>query len=642
MSTVNVSKGESRTLDLIDGCKFKLTAIDVERNIVSLDIGQLQVTLEQAEALADLSCVAPNWLCCSCPMVNDFTNSVCSNASCGIDCSDHIASAAVIGLLSLPCLQFGKKKKLAQRVALSATRRQVSQDMALPLAKLSLVPTARKLAPVDLQSDRAVVIAESIALPSLNTPVRWSSQFNDDKTAIAAPWSRVSVPWSTTSGDVDAIAFVFRNASRAMVMSDANVAGDAYSYLCQGSVQTSDAAASLPATTWTAFSSATATGLGPGAVLPLFMPIALSSNADYSPHGPALLAGSDNKKGGSRFFWIDFDATFTANITWNGTGAAVKLRVDMWSPDGITEGVYNTLLTSGVDTVTNFINGGGYFTFKLVVMNVPTVNISTVTVNSATIAGSGLVMRHLPIKDYITNAPAAQAVRVTAASLMYTNEAAPLQRQGKITGYQSPQSSHWTDFYNNNSVGFNFDTVSSSQGSMTLAADLGIYGYLKPTQPRDFAFQSDVDFEGSVLTDSYYSLNHGTAFLIVVAQISNILGRDAFWTVCHGVEYQTKDVWREIEVPFDDYRIFDSALAHVKELPQWTENPLHFKTIVNAIRSNVGKVMNGLLSTGKRILVGGVDAAVKYGPRFIQLAEKYGPDVAKMMMELVASGGIVL
>jgi hypothetical protein len=172
-----------------------------------------------------------------------------------------------------------------------------------------------------------------------------------------------------------------------------------------------------------------------------------------------------------------------------------------------------------------------------------------------------------------------------------------LNLEGQVSCYQVPQQQHWKDYL------IQYDQISSAKGSQTFTVREGAYAFLKPTMPEDFDFQSYTRTVGAQITDSFYPLKEQSAFLVVYPVIKTEDGRSGFFEICHGVEYQTRDVWRNTAVAAADDNDFRLAKNLLKDIPQFYSNSLH-----------IGQILQNLKSVATR----GVRFVQKYGPSVLQ------------------------
>lgn len=443
-------------------------------------------------------------------------------------------------------------------------------------------------------------VAAALAVPTLNDPVRWSSEFSSAPTAIASPWAIIPAGWNSAGNttinipNTDTFGMIFRSAERAAIIYDSNSSAAAMNYQIYGSTSTSDENPTAPATSWNVL-----VGVTDYNAQYLHTPYAKSTYS-YSPHGSTLFAGADGVSPG-RYFWLDGNTGLYATTVTQYTNVP-EFILDLWTPDGIVSDVYTVVGTTGTANTTLKTPGTapGYYSVRI--KNQTSSGAGYITIQMHITDSGGPICCHRCIPGYDTNVASVNGIRVSAAALMYTNEAADLYKQGKISGFQSPQGTHWTDYVRSGGA---FNNVAGSQGSVTTIVSKGMYGFLKPTKPNDFDIQTYIEVDNGVIVDSFYPLDHQSAFIVMYAQVTTSQGQDGYWTISYGLEYQTTDVWRAIMYPTMEKEVFDRALEFLKYLPQFHENPLHFSDIWGAIKKGAKSILKGV---------------VKYGPDVIKVA----------------------
>lgn len=460
---------------------------------------------------------------------------------------------------------------------------------------------------------RAELIAHSVANPLMTEPQRLADEFSANETAVANPFERIQAQWWTSStpptnpivAPQALPCFVFRNAERAAIIYDANPAGTTWSYIFRGT----DEASEVPQTSF-------AMDLRGGDRESLKLPYALPGTSSYQPHGKILLAGQCADKPKDRFFFFNGNETLTGSViipvgagdTWDW-----DLCLDYWDSDaGLQENIGAVAAQTGtaggtfnINTVLSsltFWKGAGYYAFttKFTYLNGGVIQPNSefsVGFQDLTITSTGPCCGHRTIADYALNAASINGVRVQAAAVRYCNVAAMLSLEGQVSCYQVPQQQHWKDYL------IQYDQISSAKGSQTFTVREGAYAFLKPTMPEDFDFQSFTRTVGSQITDSFYPLKEQSAFLVVYPVIKTEDGRSGFFEICHGVEYQTRDVWRNTAVAAADDNDFRLAKNLLKDIPQFYSNSLH-----------IGQILHNLKSVATK----GVRFVQKYGPSVIQ------------------------
>jgi hypothetical protein len=132
----------------------------------------------------------------------------------------------------------------------------------------------------------------------------------------------------------------------------------------------------------------------------------------------------------------------------------------------------------------------------------------------------------------------------------------------------------------------------------------GGYVYLKPSDPEDFDFRAYTLTKNGTLTDSFYPVKEVSPFIACTSSITNGDGRSGFFEICHGVEYQTTDVWRNVEKPKISPASFKAAGVILTRLPQYHKNKSHMDTILAGLKSLGMTMLKGAAKNGLAMLPG--------------------------------------
>jgi hypothetical protein len=444
----------------------------------------------------------------------------------------------------------------------------------------------------------------AMALPAAVAPVRYNDGFSVQPTAVANPWEVSPVSFGATSPALpatgDNVMCVFRSSIRSTVryMSPESITG-APQYDFKGKSNGSPLANQLPSLSWQVKTFA-------GPTIPLHVPYAVYNTAigGTQVHGDTMYGHTvdGDCTDPRRFFWLD-RGTVTLNFTNTVTDVATTFGADYCDEGGIEENVYFTTASGSAGVATNAafnVAVAGYYSLW-VSCGVAQTTAPYLAINSIkfVIDKSMGCFSHRPLPGFALNFASLKAVRIFAASVQFTNEAAELYRAGKIAGYQVPQSVHWETLIAGGQTG-----ISSSNGAVTMPIDKGIYGFLKQTQPSDFNFLDEYEvFNGSLL-DSYAAIMPKSSYLCVYANVASTTGQDAFWTICHGIEYLTSDVWRVIDRTAIPPTVFRTALEKMQLIDQWYENPVHAIAILGRILGIARSITGAVVKFGPRTLKG--------------------------------------
>jgi len=256
---------------------------------------------------------------------------------------------------------------------------------------------------------------------------------------------------------------------------------------------------------------------------------------------------------------------------------------------------------------------GAYVTCSVTASVNTTMAISDVagTLRSS-ISGAASVMCHRTIKDYVNNVASCQKARVLGASLMYSNFAPLLNKQGAIYSVQLTNETCWKDLIGDATA------VSSYRLSDMRQINNGAYGFLKPGSQMDFSERCNVSVNEFTIVDSYWPLKLGPdnsgSYLLMYAIVDQAVSRNAIWTYSNSVEFQTTNQWFQVAVSRMDPLVCTEVLAKIKDMPQFHENPTHIRDIYNSIRGVLGKGARGV---------------AKYTPKIMRGLERYGPSIIK-------------
>jgi len=455
-------------------------------------------------------------------------------------------------------------------------------------------------------------IAAAMSDPKGSPGWRWASEYNDGLTATAVPWAlfpNTSNGGGSTAGVpilpiTDGCAFVFRCAERAYVVYNPNPAGKTYTYQAYFANDPQPPSTSYPPTS-----------LGGVGEVP-FAPAYWNAVSTFTPHGSTLFCGTDGLSQ-YRYMYMEAGVVVTATTDLlSGLSSAneVVLYLRRWVDGSVYDIAENATQGTGVGglacTVTVPANKGGYIAVTFSVRD-HTTKVGNPAVNvgfqSLKFEGANAVFEHHCLPGYENNVGSADGTRIMSASCMLSNDASPLNRQGKIAMVQSPEKYEWTHW-----VDGGFQAVSSAQGSQTLVADNGMYGFLKPTKTTDFDFYSYSDTIGGNVVASQYPLKSETAYLVCYFQCVNAAAstdlttptQDFHWTIAYGCEYQTADIWRSLDVSIYSADVCRKALEQLKNIPQFHENPLHVAEIWQKIKSLAKSAVDGIIKWGPTVLKG--------------------------------------
>jgi hypothetical protein len=433
-----------------------------------------------------------------------------------------------------------KKQKKALKKALAA------EEVAYKAPSLSKNPArrvAKNILPRQTVRDSLLEkVFLSIVAPNEYPPVRLGSQYGSFETNAANPNFAVVpafVGLESPSSLVDSVGFAFRDPARAFITPYV----DSTAWLYTGDLS-AEAVNGIPSPL-------------------LYSPLVFNGAAGTTQvHGSAIFPGRFNKAG-RMYLWMDVGNNLV--FTNTATSAATLVPYTYRSDGVIDAGAGIAMPASGSVLYTATQMGYvGFDIFSLANFTVTgTLNLSRGTATS----GFG----HYSIPFYYANLPSVESIKIYGVSMMYTNEAAPINRQGKIAAVQLANGDDWRNY-----LGYN--TISGLKNPYRICADNGVYGFLKPTQPSDFAFSDQSDLIGTRAL-SWFDLETPSDFLAIQIKITTLAGQDGYFTLSYAFEIRTLDPWREVKGPEVSFNVVETSLTLVSAAPQWHENPFHISDI---------------------------------------------------------------
>ncbi len=424
--------------------------------------------------------------------------------------------------------------------------------------------------------------------------VRLPTEFQSFPTVISNPFMKVPAQFAdldTPTQFIDSVAFIFRDQFRAAVVITPSNAG----YLYQSP---------------TANMTLGTTASGVKTNFPL---LPLVYNAGDRVHGDALYPGI-LEASGRGYYWATGGDSF---LITNGFTQAIS--ADLYRFAGSEVAFVTTIACAATVTTTFTLTGGtgqgaGYYGLSF---SAATTN-NTGNIAVALSLANGVrpsTFGHLTLPNYHNNiAASVDSAKIYAVSAMFTNEASPLNRQGKISSLQVPNGRYWFDFTN-------FDEVASSTTSSTKDIVDGAYSYLKPTQPSDFNFQND-DFisAGSPATRKvlgWFKLIPDSDYLVHFAKVTNVDGKDAYWTFTWALEFRTNSVWFDTAVSTIPPRLMQQFNKLLDEMPQHFTNEFHISDIGNWIKNAAEDAYTWVKNT--------IPEVIKVGTTVAQVAGAIAP-----------------
>lgn len=512
-----------------------------------------------------------------------------------------------------PTKQWVKKEviKDSKQEVKAEVRRELGQRMRTPLAQnmkrtkqnnRQTRKNVRKALPVKLGAEGSIM--QAIATPMDVMPTRFSDGYTSEPTAVAAPFDRFDASWDGQPDslgklpDSDNIAFLFRDPLRNLVVSTRCPTGQTGLY--QAMVIGDDDIPSL------VFDFEFVAQEPTDVPIPIWVPGA-EGTYPFRPHGAILYTGKA-PNADQDFIWLDTGAK--VNFFGSCSAGDVTLTLNYWDGDKISKNFASVTATvaAGVFNAGGFVGidlgsaewaavPAGYYSFGVSTSANPLLNCGLTVMYGDVVTEptteNMLVMAHRALPHYENEFPSIEGIRILGGSLMYSNTEAPLERQGKIRAKQLPEGTDWQDYVTS------ADTIGKLPQSYVTEAKNGAYGWIKPAKELDFTklhvISKNVDLN---IVSSGYPLKPEHSFLVMRVTITNVDGRDGFWTTCTPVEYTSLSSWRVLAPPRTPHSTYINAMEKLKDVVQFHDNPIHFREIISNIGQLVGRGVNWIANHG--------------------------------------------
>lgn len=407
------------------------------------------------------------------------------------------------------------------------------------------------------EADKAKRISDlvlSITIPKEVPPCRLGSVYGTYETACANPYALCNPYWSANN----ATGFLFRDPYRFFICPfniGSNVASVyRYDYL------------NFPMT-------------GAQQQVPGY-PLQYVSGP--APHGPTLYPGRMPGQVRS-WYWMTFGRFEMSNPT------SQTMRCYIYADHG------NVGPAGDMETVIDVAAGGllsysvleaGYFAVDLSFGG----NVSYsgyLQLTEINTVGPLSTYAHKAIPDMKSNQSKALGIKLYGASLLYSNQASPLNRQGKLAACQIPAGTDWRAY----TV---YDKISELKEAYTSTAVNGYYGYLKSTSSKDYEFKNQFVSTQAGVQQAWWDKSCSSDWLALAVQVTDPGGQDAVFTYSAALEYRTNDQWAVVKKPVADDDDVLKALELVSKAPQHFENPIHLNDIWEWVKNATYTVVKGI------------------------------------------------
>lgn len=443
--------------------------------------------------------------------------------------------------------------------------------------------------------------------------VRYSDTYTDTSVACVKPFSSNALNFAnaraTTQSAVEAAGYppasqlvvhTFRDPLRATVTYNPNVgpSGNSdylkYSYSAQFAIQ--NASTNLVLTdTFPVLFTDPANGIVGAVDEPMQVgPVYWTDNAaPYAPHGPVHYCGKCAGRVGT---WIDAykPAAYTGDLEptylrinlYPGAVLAAPLDVkicvyrclgERFAPETTLKITMASGTTPTVGTLHEWIvERPGYYAFDIVASTNPTtLGMKMLFTGNSPCYEHRAITRIEDFKTLISQA------RVTAVSSLISFAGANIVNGGMSVSLQSRGDVPWITLNS-------FQEVASKPEKREVQWKKGLYGYLKPTQERDFFLKPVFVSEKGIVMSAYYEIVSPHNFITQVVTIptpnENINSGFGRIRSCHTIEFPVDSAWIETEKPLIEPKAYESIIAQLRHCDQFFENPDHIKALEAFVR----------------------------------------------------------
>lgn len=476
-----------------------------------------------------------------------------------------------------------KVKKIIKKDVKNDVKKEVKKEVEKEVFKAKPKNSNLKLKQIRPRMAKDVEkIILSFTLPFEYPMQRVQIGYNNTKVAVANPFFRFNSQWNITDDTVgyhqppsEMVVFQFRDLLRAAVIYHGALEEGRYDLLDSKGGTTQD--------------------LGPSQDFKNIIFQRARYNIGFQAHGPYLYPGVDIENDeGAYFFWVDsYNSSSRILVSFAAATSNGTIRLKKWQPaeDVVSDFPY-VITDTDVEVI---IPDSGYYALSYS-------SVNQITLFSAQIYFVDTdIYRHYPVPFIETNFGALGATSILAYAHVVTNNAPVISKGGNVARLQVPKSQFWYESRT-------FDLVSSYQNSETIGYVNGSYSWAKLEDTTDIAFNSQVVSVNGKIERMTFTLEPQSSYLVTCAQSATIGGRSAYLNMIWGLCYQTLDPWRSIAEPLYSGKELNEALDALAKMKQHTENPFHFRKLLNE--------------------------AKKFSIKAVPYIERYGPMAFKMLSNL--------
>jgi hypothetical protein len=333
--------------------------------------------------------------------------------------------------------------------------------------------------------------------------------------------------------------------------------------------------------------------------------LAYQVSGGVAPHGNYLFTGKPND-GEDQYVWLGATDTMSIQVAAIPLGATVTFKTLLWANGKWAEKDSTAATAIAVYQIKTNTDAAGYYSWKMI----PTVVVAGGFQFSAFINGNTNVWAHIATPFVFENLSAISGYRQNSKGLRIANTTAQIYNDVQMSAVQVPKGEFWTSFTNvaNSGVDTMVQVSNSSKSTDIVSGQKGYTGYLKPNEIIDFTFKTGVATTNGTIQSVYYVLDANTDFLAFACTSANTSFINMKYNIFEHNEYKTMDTWRDSEPCLLKQSVVEEALDIVKFSVQHAENPTHWTSFWNSIKSTASKVAKGV---------------VEYGPTILKFAEAF-------------------
>lgn len=428
-------------------------------------------------------------------------------------------------------------------------------------------------------------VLRAITTPKQATPVRWAGVFEGSPTCVSNPWKSLPVYYSGGAAGNFAVggAFMagFRSLTRAFVTNNINGSGTTLYTAVFYSPETRSTGPSSPVYV-------------AGTHHPSIAYFQFTSGTAF--HGPYLGVGKANREPGY-FFWLDAGSSLSWRVTTVlGAGDSAGCYLESYNQDAVEQtGTFVTALANGANTSTYLMTSSGYYRF---VVNIAAAGTASVVYLKLSYPATNAVMSHVMTNQIENNLGAIDQCRVLASEVTFSNGAPDLYAAGFTHMAEFSPKVDWYDLITN-TAGLTVSLIDSQNNTSKMSAKKGNHMFLKPLNPEDFNFQKEISYDiTNGLLQLKFDLQPRSNYYVMYVDPQGTANQAGTWSMCQGIEYESRDEWRVMEISNLTPEACSMAIEALKPIPQFHENPVHWAQLWKDIKTTASTVISGIIKYG--------------------------------------------